>query len=239
MDKQLHLSPPTSGDTGKVVINYLTENGTSSFLFQPKGLVQFETAWNWQAVWREKLLADPSSPQAIWLLEHSSCFTTGRGGDKENLLFDIGNPPVEFFCIDRGGDATHHLQGQLVVYLVIDLHRYKLDLHWYLRELEEVLIDLLFDLGLDGKRIDGLTGVWCKGLKVASIGVGCRRWITQHGFALNVSCDLKGFKDISPCGLDSSKVGKLNDLIPGITVEEVQPLIKKCLTDRFRFNWVN
>ncbi len=227
------------GNSGRADIKYLPENGSHAFLFQPKGLVQFKTAWNWQSDWRTKLLADPSSPQAVWLLEHSSCYTIGRGGNKENVLFDINNAPAEFHCIDRGGDATHHLQGQLVVYLVIDLRKYKLDLHWYLRELEQVLIDLLEVLDLSGERIEGLTGLWCKGLKVASIGVGCRRWVTQHGFALNVNCDLKGFEEIFPCGLNSSKVGTLNDFIPGITVREVQPLVKKCLTDRFRFDWVN
>ncbi len=232
------MIPPTPDCTGMLDITYLPENGSHAFLFQPKGLVQFETAWEWQAFWRRNLLADPSSPQAVWVLEHSPCYTIGRGGNKENVLFDINNPPAEFYFIDRGGDATHHLQGQVVVYLVIDLRRYEMDLHWYLRELEQVLIDLLHALDLSGERVDGLTGVWCKGSKVASIGIGCRRWITQHGFALNVNCELKGFEEIYPCGLNSSKVGKLNDFIPGLTVGEVQPLIKKCLRERFRFNWL-
>ncbi len=187
----------------------------------------------------EKLVLDPSSAQAVWLLEHCFCYTIGRGGNKENLLFDINKSSSDFYCINRGGDVTCHLQGQLVVYLVLDLRRYRTDLHWYLRELEQVVIDLLKMLDLNGERIDGLTGVWCKGFKVASIGVGCRRWITQHGFALNVNCELSGFKDILPCGLSSSKVGKLNDLIPGLTVQEVKPLIKDCLCKRFGLNWLD
>ena len=171
------------------------------------------------------------------MLEHSPCYTIGRGGDRKNLLFDINKTPSDFFCIDRGGDATYHSPGQLVVYLVLDLRRYNTDLHWYLRELEQVIIDFLSALDIKGERVYGLTGVWSKGLKIASIGVGCRRWITQHGFALNINCDLKGFKKILPCGLNSSKVGKLNDLIPGLTIEESKSLIKQCLSDRFGFNW--
>lgn len=239
MDKQLHLNPPTPGDTGKVVVNYLTENRTSSFLFQPKELVQFETAWNWQSSWREDLLRDPFMSQAIWLLEHHSCYTLGRGGDRENILFDTSNSSLDFHRIDRGGDITHHIPGQLVIYLVIDLRRYKTDLHWYLRQLEGVLIDTLKVLDLPGERMQGFTGVWCEGYKVASIGVGCRRWVTQHGMALNISCELEGFNKVLPCGLDSSTVGKLEQWIPGITVEEVCPIIKKSLSDRFTLDWMN
>lgn len=149
------------------------------------------------------------------------------------MLFDITNPPAELFRIDRGGDVTHHLPGQLVVYLVLDLRLYKKDLHLYLRQLEQVLIDLLDCLNLPGERVNGLTGIWCQGFKVASIGVGCRRWITQHGLALNVNCDLEGFNQILPCGLNGLSVGKLDDWIPGLKVEEVKPLMKRCLANRF------
>ena len=221
-----------------VDINCLTENGSSARFFEPKGLVQFETAWNWQRDWREQLLKESSTPQAVWSLEHQSCYTQGRGGDKKNVLFDINNPPSDLYQIDRGGDVTHHLQGQLVVYLVIDLRRYKTDLYWYLRELEQVLIDLLGVLDLNGERVDGLTGVWCKGFKVASIGIGCRRWVTQHGFALNVNCDLEGFHKILPCGLDQTSIGRLDSFVPGLTVQEVQPIVRKCVEKRFRLNWI-
>ncbi len=202
-------------------------------------MVQFETAWNWQSDWRRNLLADSSFPQAIWFLEHPACFTFGRGADPSNLLFNTKKNNLNLYRIDRGGDVTHHLQGQLVVYLVIDLNRYKKDLSWYLRQLEQVLIDLLDCLELQGQRMSGLTGVWCQNRKVASIGVGCRRWITQHGLALNVNCDLEGFRQINPCGLDGSMMGKLDSWIPGITIEDVHPLMKKCLEKRFRLDWKN
>ena len=239
MDEQLHLIPPMPENIGKLDNTFLTENSSSAFLFHLKELVQFETAWNWQIDWREKLLKEPSSPQAIWMLQHPPCYTIGRGGDQSNVLFDISNPPSEIFRVDRGGDVTHHLPGQLVVYLVVDLRRYRKDLYLYLRQLEQVVIDVLECLNLAGERVDGLTGVWCNGLKVASIGVGCRRWITQHGLSLNVNCDLSGFNEILPCGLNRQAIGKLENWIPGIKPEEVHPLMKRCLGKRFNLLWNN
>ena len=182
-------------------------------------------------------MKDPSSPQAIWMLQHPSCYSQGRGGNQKNVLFDINNSSLNMYRIDRGGDVTHHLPGQLVVYLVLNLRRYKADLHWYLRELEAVIIDLLNMLNLPAERVDGLTGVWCNQLKVASIGIGCRRWITQHGISINVNCEMSGFEKIIPCGINHKNIGKLDYWISGITVEEVKLLMKKCLSDHFDFNW--
>ena len=116
---------------------------------------------------------------------------------------------------------THHLPGQLVVYPVLNLHRYQLDLNWYLRKLEQVVLDVLKELGLSGYRINGLTGIWIDGCKVASIGVSCRRWVTQHGFALNVDCDLAGFDQIVPCGLSGTCIGSLDTWLPGLKVKDV------------------
>jgi len=237
MDKQLHFIPPMPNNIGKLDNTFLTENSSSAFLFEPKDLVQFETAWKWQADWREDLLRNPCSPQAVWMLQHHSCYTIGRGGNQDNILFDSSESSSEIFRIDRGGDVTHHLPGQIVVYLVFDLRRYKKDLDLYLRQLEQVLIDLLTCLNLPANRVNGLTGVWCHGQKVASIGVGCRRWITQHGLALNVNCNLTGFNQIIPCGLNDTSIGKLDDWIPGIKIEEIKPLMKLCLSKRFGLIW--
>ncbi len=211
----------------------------SSFLFEPKELVLFEHAWNWQKKTRAYLIKKNSASQAVWLLQHHPCYTIGRGGDGKFLLFDISDPPLPLYRVDRGGQVTHHLPGQIVVYLVLDLRRYKTDLHWYLRKLEQVLIDVLVELGLSGKRIKGLTGVWIENLKVGSIGVGCSRWITQHGFSLNINCDLIGFEEIVPCGLSDSQVGRLDQWVPGLSVEDVQPLIKRSLRKHFGFIWKN
>ena len=132
---------------------------------------------------------------------------------------------------------THHLPGQLVAYPVLDLRRRQPDLHWYLRELEQVLIDVLAQLDLRGERLPGLTGLWLDNRKVAAIGVGCRRWITQHGLALNIDCDLAGFDQVTPCGLTGRAVGRLADWIPGLSLAEVQPLLRDALASRFHLAW--
>ena len=200
-------------------------------------MVPFETAWEWQKHWQKSLLEHSYLPQAIWLLQHPDCYTLGRGANEINLHFSPKNPPSDLYRIDRGGEVTHHLPGQLVVYLVMDLRRYKTDLDWYLRQLEEVVIEVLNELGLLGERVNGLTGVWLNGCKVSSIGISCRRWITQHGLALNIDCDLKGFDQIVPCGLRGTCMGSLNSWLPGLKVKDVQPLMRKCLGKRFSLKW--
>ena len=204
-------------------------------LFEPKYLVPFEDAWNWQRNWQRELITGSKSSAAVWLLQHSNCYTLGRGASEANLLFDVRNPPCTVYRIDRGGEVTYHLPGQLVVYPVLDLGFYKKDLNWYLRQLEQVLIDVLAKLELKGETITGLTGLWLEGRKVASIGIGCRRWVTQHGLALNIDCDLKGFDQIVPCGIEGSSMGSLIDWIPGITVNEVKQLMRESLENNFEF----
>ncbi len=234
MDEQLHGLPPKPLEIGNLDTPYSSEYISSAFIFEPEDLVPFHTAWNWQKSWQKKLFENIEEPQAVWILQHPSCYTLGKGGSNSNVLFDSRNNPLFIDHVDRGGEVTHHLPGQLVVYFVLDLHRYKTDLHWYLRELEQVVIDLLQELGLCGKRVEGLTGVWCGSHKVCSIGVGCRRWITQHGLSLNIDCDLKGFSEIVPCGLHGHKIGRLCNWLPGIRVSDVQPIMKRLVLERFR-----
>ncbi len=224
-------------DFGKLVTTSSSAKSLAAFRFEPQVLVPFETAWNWQREWQRALLEKPASEQAVWLLQHPNCYTLGRGASEKNLLFDVKTPPSPLFRIDRGGEVTHHLPGQLVVYPVLDLRRYKTDLNWYMRELEETLIEVLAHLGLQGRRIPGMTGLWLEDRKIASIGVGCRRWITQHGLALNVACDLSGFDEIVPCGLVGKPVGSLNNWLPGLSVFDVQPLMCRCLSNRFGLGW--
>ncbi len=213
-----------------------TEKSLPAFLFEPKDFVPYLEAWEWQQGWQELLIRQPSSNQAIWMLQHQPCYTLGRGATTNNLLFDPAQPPADLYRVNRGGEVTHHMPGQLVVYLILDLRRYQMDLNWYLRQLELSLIDVLALLGIEGRTINGLTGLWVEGFKVGAIGVGCRRWITQHGLALNIDCDLKGFEKIIPCGLSTHSVGKLSNWIPGLTIKEVKPLMQKCLIERFRLD---
>ena len=177
---------------GKLDTAHDSAHPQRAFLFEPGHPVRFDAAWSAQQRWQSSLLADPSAPEAVWILQHKTCYTLGRGAGEEHLHFDPLDPPAPLYRIDRGGEVTHHLPGQLVAYPVLDLRRRNPDLHWYLRQLEQVVLDVLAELGLEGQRLPGLTGLWLDNRKVAAIGVGCRRWITQHGLALNVDCSMQG-----------------------------------------------
>ena len=201
--------------------------------FEPAGLVPFERAWSWQQQLQQRLLADPGRPDALLLLEHQPCYTLGRGADSRFLRFDPADPPAQLFRIDRGGEVTHHCPGQLVLYPVLNLQRHGADLHLYLRELEAVVLDLLAELGLPGERMEGFTGVWLEGRKVAAIGVGARRWISQHGLALNVDADLSGFAAVVPCGLVGRPVGRLADSRPELSAAALRARLVQCFSRRF------
>ena len=201
--------------------------------FEPTGCVPFALAWDWQQQLQRRLLEDPDGPEAVLLLEHEPCYTLGRGADPGFLGFDPADPPAPLFRIDRGGEVTHHCPGQLVLYPVLNLQRHGADLHLYLRELEGVVIDLLAELGLEGGRLEGLTGVWLEGRKVAAIGVGARRWISQHGLALNVEADLAGFAQVVPCGITNREVGRLVDWRPELSAAVLRPRLLETFARRF------
>lgn len=138
-------------------------------------------------------------PDTMFLLEHEPVYTIGRKRDHSSL----GSAPLPHpVCeINRGGQATFHGPGQLVGYLIFDLQKLTPDLHVFLRWIEEGLIELLAGYDIASRRREGLTGVWVEDRKIASIGIGVRRWITMHGFGLNVGPDLAGFDAITPCGI--------------------------------------
>jgi len=206
---------------------------SDAILLEPPGPVPFDQAWQQQRQQQQRLLGDPGGPAAVLLLEHQPCYTLGRGGDPAFLRFDPADPPHPLFRIDRGGEVTHHCPGQLVLYPVLNLQNHGADLHLYLRSLEQVVLDVLAALGLAGERSSGQTGVWLEGRKVAAIGVGARRWISQHGVALNVDCDLAGFAAIVPCGIADRPVGRLVDWIPGLSCASVRPLLLHAVAMRF------
>ena len=140
----------------------------------------------------------------LLLLEHPPVVTLGRSSKQKHLMASpdfLESHGVELFEVERGGDVTFHGPGQLVGYPIIDLKRHRLDLHWYLRRIEQALIDTLADYDIPGERNPTYTGVWTRGKKIASIGVHARDWVTWHGFALNVTTDLSFFDLIVPCGI--------------------------------------
>ena len=148
----------------------------------------------------------------LLLVEHPPVVTLGRSFKERHLLASpalLANRGVELFEVERGGDVTFHGPGQLVGYPIVDLKQHKRDLHWYLRQVEEALIRSIAPFGLSGERRTGLTGVWTEGRKLASIGVHARDWVTWHGFALNVTTDLRYFDLIVPCGIDAVEMSSI------------------------------
>ena len=149
-------------------------------------------------------------PDTLVLLEHPPVFTLGRGGDEKYLL-NPGSIPVH--RIGRGGEVTFHGPGQLVGYPILDLTQHGKDVHRYLRQLEEVLISVLSEWNIEAARRNGLTGVWVGVEKIASIGIGVRRWVTLHGLALNVCPDLSYFSSIVPCGLEGVRMTSMQEVL--------------------------
>lgn len=170
-------------------------------------------------------------PDQILLLEHDPVYTIGRRRDRSSLgPAPLPHPVVE---INRGGQATYHGPGQLVGYLIFDLQKLTPDLHLFLRWIEDGLIALLAEYKLTARRREGLTGVWIGERKIASIGVGVRRWITMHGFGLNVGPDLTGFAAITPCGIHGVAMTSLSrELGRDIPMEEAAAAAGKIFTSR-------
>lgn len=149
----------------------------------------------------ERIGTPETAPERLLLLEHAPVFTIGRTPDRSSI-FDESRLRAPLFTIGRGGQATYHGPGQLVGYPILDLTQRGRDLHKHLRVIEELLIVALGECGVPARRREGLTGVWVEDRKIASIGVGVRRWISFHGFALNVTrASLPPFADITPCGI--------------------------------------
>ncbi len=162
------------------------------------GVVPYAEALEWQRALAQARIDGRQANDVLLLLEHPAVVTLGRTSDVAHLLSRDG---IDVFETERGGDVTFHGPGQLVGYPIIDLNRHKPDLHWYLRTLEQALIEALAQLGIPAERNSGYTGVWTGGRKIASIGIHVKQWVTWHGFALNVSTDLSQFGRIVPCGI--------------------------------------
>jgi lipoate-protein ligase B len=149
-------------------------------------------------------MAGELTQDLLLLVEHDPVVTLGRGTRATSLPLDADElraRGLEVAEVERGGDVTYHGPGQLVGYPILQLQEHRADLHWYLRQLEAMLIAALAALGLPAERREGLTGVWTAGRKIASIGIHVKQWVTFHGFALNVATDLRPFEFIVPCGI--------------------------------------
>jgi lipoyl(octanoyl) transferase len=193
---------------------------------QEWGLIPYKSAWEKQEVIFNALIAhkmdpanNPSAQQVLAFCEHPHVFTLGKSGDPAHLLIEPAQLmemyEAEFYHNNRGGDITYHGPGQVVGYPLLDLANFSTDLHLYMRNLEEVIIRTLAEYGLEGHRLKGATGVWLdpddpvKARKICAMGVKTSRWVTMHGFAINVNTDLKYFDLIIPCGIAGKGVTSL------------------------------
>ncbi|KAF0719888.1 Aste57867_720 [Aphanomyces stellatus] len=200
------------------------------------GRVRYRQAWDWQQRLIKERFTDTNLPSACLMLQHSRVYTLGRGASLDNVKFDPSTTSDEFELIkvDRGGEVTYHGPGQLVVYPIFNLTQdpFKKDLHWYLRQVEQVVIETLGHFDIAGERVDGLTGVWVPDArhafpksKIAAVGTHASKWVTMHGFALNVTTDLADFDRIVPCGLHDKAVSSIEQFHPGVKMEDVEDAV--------------
>lgn len=201
------------------------------------GLIPYAEAHELQHETSARRKAD-EIPDTFYLLEHPHVITLGRAANKANVLIDeVGRRQagVELFETGRGGDVTYHGPGQLVGYPIISLMPDACDIRKYVRNLEEVLIRTLADFDIEADRKDGLTGVWVRDEKIAAIGVRISRWVTMHGFALNVSNDLSYFRLIVPCGISNYGVTSIEKLLNRkISMDEVVNIVSRNFGEVFK-----
>jgi lipoyl(octanoyl) transferase len=199
------------------------------------GVVPYREAWELQRS-LAAAVSQGAIPDTVIFCEHPPVVTTGRRTEKSELHIPVG-AAVDVVETDRGGKSTYHGPGQLVCYPILDLHRHGKDVKLYVRRLEQAIIQTLEPLGLEATRIDGLTGVWLQSppRKIASIGVRVARWVTTHGYALNVDLDPAPFSDwITACGLeDAAFTTVVRELGRPVTVEEIRPRAAEAIADVF------
>ena len=220
------------------------------------GLTEYKKAWDYQ----EELLndivgikiknrregANELTKNYLIFVEHPHVYTLGKSGDISNLLIDeseLTKNNAKFYKINRGGDITYHGPGQIVCYPIIDLDNFFTDIHKYLRLLEEVVILTLREYGLNTERSKGETGVWFdvgteNARKICAFGVKSSRWVTMHGFALNINTNLSYFKNIVPCGINKKVTSLERELGGEIEIEDVKEKLKSHLTSLFKMQLV-
>lgn len=223
-----------------------------TILFKDLGKIEYGAAWDYQ----DKLMQQNLAVKAAWyntneadrpkdldtvnyllLCEHPNVYTLGKSGHMENLLLNdtrLKDMDISFYKTNRGGDITYHGKGQIVGYPILDLEKFFTDLGKYMRGLEEVIMNTIAGYGLKGERLPGSTGVWldadnpARARKICAMGVRCSRWVTMHGFALNVNTDLQYFDYIVPCGITDKGVTSIEkELGRKVDEEEVKGIIKR------------
>lgn len=220
-------------------------------IFRDLGEQAYGTVWELQKKLQQEMIdrktarqlsvhrADASLGGYLLYVEHPHVYTLGKSGSRNHLLASpefLRQIQAEFVAIDRGGDITYHGPGQLVGYPVLDLDLFFTDIGRYLRTLEEAVIQLLATYGITGGREPGYTGVWVGGAKICAMGIKCSRWVTMHGFALNVNTDLSYFGHIVPCGIPDRPVTSIQKLLGDVVdLHEVKQRMAEALQQQFAF----
>ena len=217
--------------------------------FQDLGVQPYKQVWDYQEQLLKQIvdikmknreLKENETPlpthHHLLFVEHPPVYTLGKNGNQENILIsenELQQKRIEYFQINRGGDITFHGPEQLVGYPILDLDKFKTDLSWYLRSIEDVIILTMAEYGIVGGRSKGETGVWIdtdvkgKERKICAIGIKCSRWVTMHGFAFNVNTNLSYFNNIIPCGIVNKKVTSLEkELGRKVDMNEVKEKVK-------------
>ncbi len=232
---------------------------TPKVYFKDIGLIDYKKAWDYQTeifneIVRQKIsnrkLTDNTlavkTKNHLIFCEHPNVYTLGKSGDENHLLIDknqLEQNHIDYYKINRGGDITYHGPGQIVGYPIFDLEHFFTDIHKYLRFLEEAIILTLEEYGITADRVEGLTGVWIDGekphlaRKICAMGVKSSRWVTMHGFALNVNTDLSLFNNIIPCGIENKAVTSIKkELNKKIDINEVKAKLLINLANIFNFD---
>ena len=184
---------------------------TSGIFVKDLGIRSYQEVWDLQKDFQKKRI-EKRLDDTLILVEHEPVYTLGKNANKNHLL-QSRDRSVNVFDIERGGDITFHGPGQLVGYPIIDLSFYRRSVSWYMRRLEQLAIDVLKDFGISASRIKGLTGVWVGEEKIAAQGVRISRWVTMHGFSLNVNPDLSFYDGIIPCGIFDHGITSMEELL--------------------------
>jgi len=228
--------------------------------YQDLGLIDYKEAWDYQEELFKKIMDWKTTSRKdvkeviqaednyLLFCEHPHVYTLGKSGKTENILIDqseLDEKKISFYKINRGGDITYHGPGQIVGYPILDLEQFSLKIKDYIHRLEESIIRTLNEFGITGERYAGAAGVWIdtsnphKARKICAIGVRASRYITMHGFALNVKTDLNYFEKINPCGFTDKGVTSMErELGENLQMEEIKNQLKEKFLDIFEAEWI-
>ena len=211
----------------------MIETQLDQIIIQDLGQRPYQEVWAYQKEIQAKRIAGEIADTFL-MVEHEPVYTLGKNAN-ENHLLQSRDQSVDVFNIERGGDITFHGPGQLVGYPILDLSNYKKSISWYMRILEQIIIDTVSEFGIEAKRIEGLTGVWVGDEKIAALGVRIRRWVTMHGFSINVNTDLTFYDGIIPCGIFDHGITSMEQLL---CQPQDMEKVKKVVRSKFGYYFI-